>query len=205
MPQVPPQLLNNPTHVIQHLAFGSIVLLSNGISHGICPHKQRVPVVRAGKRMESQVQESSSSFFHWCLSTVLGKNSFEFHQSEEFEGKKDGTISEKGQDDGNTTGARTERQRWRQLRSASQEVTAQSSAVTAGSSYLGSQKHRFLSTGFPKAQSLCKVHPFPFKLERISHFFQTNWSQRKKKVPVSFRNTGGQVAEKDPTDLKPLP
>lgn len=62
MPQVPPQLLNNPTHVIQHLAFGSIVLLSNGISHGICPHKQRVPVVRAGKRMESQVQSHPVHF-----------------------------------------------------------------------------------------------------------------------------------------------
>lgn len=62
VPQVPPQLLNNPTHVIQHLAFGSIVLLSNGISHGICPHKHRVPVVRAGKRMESQVQSHPVHF-----------------------------------------------------------------------------------------------------------------------------------------------
>jgi len=52
---LPPHFISNPTHMIQHLAFGSIVFLSNGISHSICPHKQRIPIVRAGKR-KRQVQ-----------------------------------------------------------------------------------------------------------------------------------------------------
>lgn len=54
---VPPQLTHhNPTHSIQHLAFGSIVLLGHGISHSVCPHEQSVPVVGAAKRKHSQGQ-----------------------------------------------------------------------------------------------------------------------------------------------------
>lgn len=43
---------NNPTerlftHMVKHLALGGIVLLCDGVSHGIWSHKQRVPVMRA--------------------------------------------------------------------------------------------------------------------------------------------------------------
>lgn len=74
---IPAQLIHpNPTYSIQHLAFGSIVLVGHGISHSVCPHEQSVPVVGAGKRKHSQGQS-------WpLLPIILGKNSSE-HQHEQ--------------------------------------------------------------------------------------------------------------------------
>lgn len=73
-------------------------------------------------------------------------------QGEELEGKKGGTSLEKGQGEGDMTGERTERQRCKQLSSSSLEVTGHSSAVTAGSSDVGSEEHIF-STGSLKAHA----------------------------------------------------
>lgn len=159
--------MNKPTHMIEHLAFGSVVLLSNGISHGVCPHKQCVPVVRAVKRKKSQVQSHAvPSSTGVSLFNGPGKkkasNATSSSQGEEFEGKKGGTSLEKEQDKGDMTGEQTERQQWLKRSCSSLEVTSHSSAVMAGSSDAGSEEHMFFSTGFPEAQSPCKQGCIPF-------------------------------------------
>lgn len=120
-------------------------------------------------------------------------------QDEKLEGKKDRRSLETGQDEGGTTGEATEGQLCRQLCSSSLQVTGHRSAVTAGSS----DEHGFFNQ-FPKHTKPVRVRlrSFPFKLESIGHF-QTNLSH-KDRVPTSFLNAGGQVKEKDPTDLKSL-
>lgn len=50
--------------MVKHLALGGIVLLCDGVSHSIRPHKQRVPVVRAeeGQNRGHMVAKQADSF-----------------------------------------------------------------------------------------------------------------------------------------------
>lgn len=75
-------------------------------------------------------------------------------QDEKLEGKKGRRSLEIGQDKGGATGEVTERQQCRQLCSSSLKVTGHSSAVTTGSSDVGSEEDMVFLTCFLKAQSL---------------------------------------------------
>lgn len=81
---VPPQLVRqNPTHSIQHVAFGSVVPLSHGISHGVGPHEQRVPVVGAAERENTARSVLRPPLLLGPLqATALGKSSSEHHHEQ---------------------------------------------------------------------------------------------------------------------------
>lgn len=47
------------THVVKHLALGGTVLLSDGVSHCIRAHEQRVPVMRADRQRQNRRSDRS--------------------------------------------------------------------------------------------------------------------------------------------------
>lgn len=148
----------NPTHMIQHLAFGSIVLPSNGIRHGVCPHKQRVPVMRAGKT-KSQVQSHTVPSFLWCVSVQWSRGKTALNAT--ISSQSEGLRLEKGQDEGDRS-SEFPRGHWSQLYSHMEHM---------------------VFSWFPKSTKplqarLCSL---PFESGSISHFFQTHLSHRKKK------------------------